>query len=125
MSCGNHNGTERDACLLAIDPVGFHLRPQPPPHELGNFITLDAQLFETIHMGAAVVDAERWRLVIDGLVQTPLTFSLADLRCLPQSTITAFHECYGSPLAPPVKALWRVGNVVWTGVRRGSFGRRA
>jgi DMSO/TMAO reductase YedYZ molybdopterin-dependent catalytic subunit len=113
---GYSTGEERNACL-AIDPVGFHLRPPPPPHELGNFITPDAQLFETIHMGAAVVSAERWRLVIDGLVQKPVTLSLADLRRLPHVTMTAFHEYYGSPLAPSVKALWRIGNVAWTGVR--------
>jgi DMSO/TMAO reductase YedYZ molybdopterin-dependent catalytic subunit len=113
---GSYTGSERNACL-AIDPAGFYLRPPPSPHELGNFITPDAQLFETIHMGAAVVDAERWQLVIDGLVHTPLNLSLADLGHFPRSTITAFHECYGSPLAPPVKALWRIGNVEWTGVR--------
>lgn len=109
-------GEERNTCL-AIDPVGFHLRPPPPPHELGNFITPDAQLFETIHMGAAVVGTERWRLVIDGLVPKPVTLSLADLRRLPHVTMTAFHECYGSALALPFKALWRIGNVAWTGVR--------
>jgi DMSO/TMAO reductase YedYZ molybdopterin-dependent catalytic subunit len=115
-SCGCPNEAERNACI-AIDPVGFHLRAPPAPHELGNFITPDDQLFETIHMGSAVVDAERWQLVIDGLVQKPLTLSLADLRRFPQSVVTAFHECYGSPLTPPVKALWRIGNVEWTGVR--------
>ena len=110
------NSAERAACL-AINPIGFHLRAPPPPHELDHFITPDAQLFETIHMGSAVVDASRWRLVIDGLVQTPLSLSLADLQHLPQTTVTAFHECYGSPLTPPVKALWRIGNVQWSGVR--------
>ena len=103
--------------LLAISPVGFHLRPPPPPHELDTFITPDASLFETIHMGAAVVDPAKYRLVVDGLVAHPLTLSLADLRHrFPQTTVTAFHECYGSPLTPPIKALWRVGNVAWTGV---------
>jgi DMSO/TMAO reductase YedYZ molybdopterin-dependent catalytic subunit len=62
-------------------------------------------------MGAAVVDVERWQLVIDGLIQKPYALSLADLRRFPQVTVTAFHECYGSPLAPPVTALWRIGNV--------------
>ena len=118
MSNPSHhqNGVERTACL-SIDPVGFHLRPPPLPHELGSFITADAQLFETIHMGSAVVDTARWRLVIDGLVQNPLTLSLADMRRLPQSAVTAFHECYGSPLTPAVRALWRVGNVRWSGVQ--------
>ena len=36
---------------------------------------------------------------------------------MPSSTVTSFHECYGSPLQPPTKNLWRIGNVNWTGVR--------
>lgn len=117
--CSNRvlgNGEERNACL-AIDPVGFHLRPPPAPHELHTFITPDSHLFETIHMGSAVVDIDRWQLVIDGLVQRPFTLSFSELRRFPRTTVTAFHECYGSPLTPPVNALWRVGNVTWTGVQ--------
>lgn len=113
---GCNTGTGREACQ-AIDPVGIHLRPPPQPHDLGNFVTLDAQIFETIHMGAAVVDSERWQLVVDGLVSKPLTLSLADLRHFSETTVTAFHECYGSPLTLPVKALWRIGNIQWAGVR--------
>ena len=95
----------------------MHVRPPPAPYELDDFITPDDQLFETIHMGAAVIDLARWQFVIDGLVQKPYALSLADLRRFPQVTVIAFHECYGSPLAPPVKALWRIGNVKWTGVQ--------
>lgn len=108
-------GTERDACS-AIEPAGFHLRAPPPPHELGSAITPDADLFETIHMGAAVVDPARWRLLVDGMVKHPFTLNLAELMALPSVTVTAFHECYGSPLQPPKKALWRVGCVRWSGV---------
>jgi DMSO/TMAO reductase YedYZ molybdopterin-dependent catalytic subunit len=107
---------ERNACV-AIDPVGFHLRPPPAPHLLGAPITPDECLFETIHMGAAVVDIGQWRLVVDGLVDSPLQLAFDDLQRFPAVTLEAFHECYGSPLTPPVKALWRVGNVRWTGIR--------
>lgn len=106
---------ERHACI-AIEPAGFHLRPPPPPHLLGDRITDDAALFETIHMGAAVVDLETWRLRIDGRVDRPFTLDWAALQALPAVTVTAVHECYGSPLTPPVTALGRVGNVRWTGV---------
>ena len=103
--------------LLDIDPVGFFIRHPPKPHELGAEITDDSQLFQTIHMGAAVVDEKKWKLVVDGLVERAFSVSLTQLRRMPQTTIAAFHECYGSPLAPPVHALWRIGNVKWTGVR--------
>ncbi|KAH6962887.1 Oxidoreductase, molybdopterin-binding domain-containing protein [Fusarium avenaceum] len=107
--------TEREACTV-ISPEGFFLRPPPPPHELSSFITPDDQLFQTIHMGAAVVDPEKWLLVIDGLVRRPFSLTLKQLKTLPQVSVTAFHECYGSPLTPPVTNPWRIGNVVWSGV---------
>lgn len=113
---GQSDGSERDA-VTALDPAGFFIRPPPPPHALSADMTDDTQLFQTIHMGAAVVDERRWKLVVDGMVERPFSFTLAQLKCMPRATVTSFHECYGSPVAPPVHALWRVGNVEWTGVR--------
>ncbi|KAF5633762.1 sulfite oxidase [Fusarium sp. NRRL 25303] len=109
-------GAERDACT-SIDPEGFFLRPPPTPDHLSSFITPDDQLFQTIHMGAAVVDNAKWLLVVDGLVRKPFALSLAQLKALPQTSVTSFHECYGSPLKPPTSNPWRIGNVLWTGVR--------
>jgi DMSO/TMAO reductase YedYZ molybdopterin-dependent catalytic subunit len=108
--------TERDA-LMKIDPVGFFIRHPPKPHMLDAELTNNLQLFQTIHMGAAVVDEHKWKLVFDGLVERPFSISLAQLRSMPRASVTAFHECYGSPLLPPVHAVWRIGNVKWTGVR--------
>ncbi len=108
-------GVERGACL-SVEPAGFHLRPPPPAHELDDFITRDSQLFETIHMGPANVDSTRWRLQVDGLVERPFSMDLAQLHALPVRTVTAFHECWGSPLRDRTSNLLRVGNVKWTGV---------
>ncbi len=107
---------DNGACLR-IDPMGFHLKPSPPPHALTSFLTPDESLFETIHMGAAVVDETRWRLCIDGLVGRPFRMDLAELRSMPAVEVTAFHECYGSPISPPVDKVMRMGNVRWQGVR--------
>ncbi|KAK3063916.1 hypothetical protein LTS18_011709, partial [Coniosporium uncinatum] len=104
---------EREACVR-VDPKGFQVRHPPPPHELTSFITPEYQVFQTAHMGVAVVDEERWTLLVDGLVQRPFSLSLKQLRSLPSTTVTSIHECFGSPLKPPVDALWRVGNVQWT-----------
>jgi DMSO/TMAO reductase YedYZ molybdopterin-dependent catalytic subunit len=109
-------GKEREA-FVRLDPRGFQIRHPPPPHELDTFITPDEKLFQTIHMGAAVVNQACYNLVIDGLVKHPFAVTFDELRSLPQTTITAFHECYGSPLKPPIEACWRIGNVSWTGVR--------
>ncbi len=111
-----NDGSEKDA-LETIDPAGFVIRHPPKPHELDAEVTDESQLFQTIHMGAAVVDRTRWRLVVDGLVERPFSVSYAQLTSMPCTTITSFHECYGSPVAAPIHALWRIGNVKWTGVR--------
>ncbi|KAF4446974.1 hypothetical protein F53441_9445 [Fusarium austroafricanum] len=109
-------GAERQACS-SINPEGFFFRPPPAPHHLSSYITHDDELFQTIHMGAAVVDPEKWLLVIDGLARQPFALTLEQLQAFPQTSVTAFHECYGSPLKPPVSNPWRIGNIVWTGVR--------
>ncbi|KAG4433804.1 hypothetical protein IFR05_010718 [Cadophora sp. M221] len=109
-------GTEREACT-AINPAGFYIRHPPPPHNLQSFITPDDQLFHTIHMGAAIINTDKWVLVIDGLVNRPCSISLEQLRRFTKTTVTAFHECYGSPIKPAIENVWRIGNVEWSGVR--------
>ncbi|KAJ9656164.1 hypothetical protein H2198_005126 [Neophaeococcomyces mojaviensis] len=109
------NGSEREA-LIEVNPKGFYLRPPPPPCQQHSQYTHEDDLFQTIHMGAAVVDKSRWKLVVDGLVERPFSITWHQLLHLPKESITAFHECYGSPIKPPVENLWRIGNVVWSGV---------
>ncbi|KAF7593591.1 hypothetical protein BBP40_011211 [Aspergillus hancockii] len=113
---GYQTDAERDA-LVDINPEGFFIRHPPRPHELDTEMTPDAQLFQTVHMGAAVVDPDRWRLVVDGMVLNPFMLTLRQLRSMPRTSVTTFHECYGSPLLPPTRPVRRVGNVRWTGVR--------
>ena len=109
------HGEERKACL-GLAPKGFFIRHPPTPHHLTSFITPDEQLFQTIHMGAAITDTNHYSITVDGLVRRPFTLSSAQLKEFPSTTITAFHECYGSPLKPPTENVWRIGNVEWTGV---------
>ncbi|KAL5317147.1 hypothetical protein ACEPPN_014242 [Leptodophora sp. 'Broadleaf-Isolate-01'] len=68
-------------------------------------------------MGAAVINPDKWMLVIDGLINHPCSISLEQLRRFPKITVTAFHECYGSPIKPAIENVWRIGNVNWSGVR--------
>lgn len=109
-------GTEREA-FDGFHTNGFSIRHPPPPHDLHEYITADEKLFQTIHMGAPIIDDSRYRLVVDGHVERRLSLTLDQLKKLPQTSITAIHECYGSPLKPPTDALWRIGNVKWTGVQ--------
>ena len=112
------DGSERDA-LVEINPEGFQYRPPPPPNMLTSPLTTEDDLFQTIHMGTANVDRSKWQLVIDGLVERPFCLSWPQLLHFPKASITAFHECYGSPIKPPDTNLWRIGNVTWAGVPLG------
>lgn len=107
---------DRERRALVSQMPGFHIRPPPKPHHLSEFITAEEDLFQTVHMGVAEVDKQKWLLVVDGLVERPFALTFAQLLALPSAEVTSFHECFGSPLTAPMTALWRVGNVTWTGV---------
>jgi DMSO/TMAO reductase YedYZ molybdopterin-dependent catalytic subunit len=103
------DGEDREASL-GLDPKGFFIRQPPTPHQLASFITADDQLFQIIHMGAALIDTDCYSIVVDGLVECPFILSLAQLK-FPSNTLTTFHECYGSPSKPPTENTWRIRNV--------------
>lgn len=107
-------GRAQNECVTIYRPSQH--REAPPPHKQQEYITHDRLLFEEMHMGIAVVDIAKWRLVVDGMVENPFSISLPELCALPKLSIVAFHECYGSPLRPSDRNIWRVGNVIWTGV---------
>jgi DMSO/TMAO reductase YedYZ molybdopterin-dependent catalytic subunit len=65
------------AVRSSLQSKGFSVRPPPKPHELDEDITTEARLFQTIHMGAPVVDTNRWKLIIDGLVDRPFCVNLS------------------------------------------------
>ncbi len=56
--------------------------------------------------------ADRWRFEIEGLVQTPLTLTLEDLKALPAVERPSTLICISNPVGGKL-----VGNSVWTGVR--------
>ena len=68
-------------------------------------------------MGPPTISEDNYLLVISGLVAAPYALTLPQLQALPSTTVTAFMECYGSPLVPPTAPCRRVGNASWTGVR--------
>jgi DMSO/TMAO reductase YedYZ molybdopterin-dependent catalytic subunit len=76
------------------------------------------------HFDVPEMDPKAWRLAVHGLVEKPLSLSLADLKRMPQVKVEAVLQCAGngralfSPRIPGVQ--WRfgaVGNAEWTGVR--------
>ncbi|MFK0280886.1 molybdopterin-dependent oxidoreductase [Streptomyces sp. NPDC090499] len=95
---------------------GFGLDQRLRPDDMTSFLTPEADLFSVWHLGIPDADTSAWTLMIGGAVTHQLTFSLDDLRALPQTEIISVHECAGSPLLPAIPQR-RMGNVRWGGVR--------
>ncbi len=67
------------------------------PHQvLHGIITPSALHFERHHNGVPAINPDRYRLLIHGLVDRPLIFSMSDLMRFPSVTRTLFIECSGN-----------------------------
>ena len=64
-----------------------------PLHELDGIITPNGLCFERHHSGIAEIDPNDYRLIIHGLVDKPLIFTLDDLKRLPRVNRIYFLEC--------------------------------
>ncbi len=67
-----------------------------PLQDLHGIITPSDLHFERHHGGVAVVDPETYSLLIHGMVDRPLTFTLQDLKRLPSVSRIRFLECSGN-----------------------------
>jgi sulfane dehydrogenase subunit SoxC len=64
-----------------------------PLHELDGIITPNGLCFERHHAGVAEVDPGEYRLMINGLVDRPLVFTMEDLMRFPRENHVYFLEC--------------------------------
>lgn len=97
-----------------------------PLEKLEGVITPNGLHFERHHGGVPQVDPAKYRLVIHGMVERPLVFTLEDLKRFPSVTRTYFIECagngqngYRNPPDPNLTATRSRGlasNASWTGV---------
>ncbi|MFE7564095.1 molybdopterin-dependent oxidoreductase [Kitasatospora sp. NPDC057500] len=80
------------------------------------FLTPVEHLFVRNHLGPSPeLDASSWTLTVEGLVERPLWLDLPALRGLARTSLTAFHECFGSPSRPDVPTR-AIANLEWSGV---------
>jgi sulfane dehydrogenase subunit SoxC len=105
-----------------------------PIHELSGTITPTDLWFERHHNGVPRIDPARWRLLLHGLVDRPVVFTLTDLKRLPSVTRICFLECsgngrhgYRSPRRQmsPQQIDGMSANAEWTGVRVATLLREA
>ena len=81
----------RDVSWLTASPessVNF-----TPLHELDGIITPSGLCFERHHGGIADIDPANHRLMIHGLVDKPLVFTMEDIRRMPRQNHVHFLEC--------------------------------
>src|ERR1043166_1490178 len=64
-----------------------------PLHALEGIITPSGLCFERHHSGIAEIDPEDYRLIVHGLVEKDLIFTLADLKRFPRVSRICFLEC--------------------------------
>jgi len=64
-----------------------------PLHELDGIITPNGLCFERHHGGITEIDPHDYRLMIHGLVDKPLIFTLEDIKRLPRVSRVYFLEC--------------------------------
>jgi len=67
-----------------------------PLQDLHGTITPADLHFERHHAGIPTIDPERYELLIHGMVERPLKFSLAELKRFPATTRICFIECSGN-----------------------------
>lgn len=85
------------------------------PQDMTSHVTATKDLFTLTHLGIPQTAEARWSVAVDGLVDRPSSFTMAQLKALPWRVIEAVHECAGNPMQPQIPQR-RVVNVRWGGV---------
>lgn len=98
-------------------PETFNANPAPDrrlydTRTLQSFVTPKDQFFTTQHYGHPVLDEATFKLYVGGLVNTPKSYTLADLKKMPKGEVMFGFECSGN--RAPVQGLCSNGK--WTGV---------
>src|SRR6202040_3913517 len=107
---------------LSPDAFGLTFHVVTPIGESVGSITPSALHYVAAHRGFYVpdIDPKEHRLMIHGMVDRPLTFTLDDLKRMPSVTRVHFVECIGNRSKPGHKTVAQThgmtSNSEWTGV---------
>ena len=81
---------------------------------LDSWITPPEQFFSVSHYGHPEIDVDQWQLEIAGLVENPMTLTMADLKAWPRQELDFTIECSGNHGFGWNWGL--LGNARWAGV---------
>jgi sulfane dehydrogenase subunit SoxC len=112
----------QDVPWLTADPISSI--NFTPLHELDGIITPNGLCFERHHGGVAEIAPDDYRLMINGLVDRPLVFTMEDLMRFPRENHVHFLECAantgmewaGSQLNGCQFTHGMIHNVMYTGI---------
>lgn len=97
-------GAIQNGLATVMGPIGNH-----DPTGLVGLIPLGNNFrFYSVTTGAPRKDESSYELTVGGLVTTPRTLGLQDLRAMPQTSLVRDFQCVTG---------WRVPQVPWSGVR--------
>jgi DMSO/TMAO reductase YedYZ molybdopterin-dependent catalytic subunit len=108
-----------DVIVLQQDPDNFEY----PFANLSDFLTQNDRFYVRNHFAVPEIDADNWRVKVEGAVERAFDLRVDELRKMPSRKVTALLECSGNGrirLKPPQLGIrWDkggVGNAEWTGV---------
>lgn len=107
-------------------PLGVITGPSYSPiQDFTGTITPSDLMFERHHAGVAMIDPKRYKLLVHGMVERPMVFTLDDLKRFPCVSRVYFIECSGNgraayrdpkPDLTPQMVDGLTSNGEWTGV---------
>jgi DMSO/TMAO reductase YedYZ molybdopterin-dependent catalytic subunit len=95
------------------NPVPAVIQTQLVWEDLDSWVTPNDKFFSIAHFDRPTIDANAWKLEIDGLVKKPLSLSLADLKARPRQEVVFTVECSGNHGFPFFTG--GIGNARWSG----------
>lgn len=85
---------------LIMDPRAPLMRHPLAQHQLRDRLTRAEDAIVLCHTGVPRVELDEWSLVIDGLVEHPVTLRFDDFARYPKTLVRSVHNCCGSPFEP-------------------------
>ena len=124
MSTYGERSPYEKAVRISNSPLKTTGASLSPLQDLNGTITPASLHYERHHSGVPAIDPEKHQLLIHGLVERPLIFSLADLKRLPSVSRAHFLECAGNSTGEHLGQLGATAQLAagllscseWTGV---------
>ncbi len=121
---GHPSEFEKDVVrhLRPTDKQYFSSSTRSPLQELDGIITPNGLFYERHHNGIPTIDPDQHRLMVHGLVDNPLLFTVEQIRRYPSHSQIYFLECSGNPGytvygKTAAQANGLVSCAEWTGVK--------